>query len=191
MWADVTIQVRMLANAQHTGTPIHSLICSQTASMHSDLRCNTTQDLNPSMRFSLICFARLRSHQRTLHVTQSDCRSCQVAHLTEDVTCPSLTHICYAGKGIAGEQSLCYTWFARSSKQYVPEATYKLAQCKEDGWGCAVNMQEAVVLYTEAADGVYACVHACLCSHCIRLRRAAGSVVSWLMSPNTHQLQCF
>ena len=57
---------------------------------------------------------------------------------------------------------MCYTWFARSSQQYVPEATYKLAQCKEDGWGCAVNMQEAVALYKEAADGVSACMHASL-----------------------------
>lgn len=69
---------------------------------------------------------------------------------------PDHWYTCHAGKGIVGEQSLCFSWFARSSNQYVPEATYKLAQCKEDGWGCAVNMQEAVALYREAADGMFA-----------------------------------
>lgn len=59
-----------------------------------------------------------------------------------------------AGKGLSGEQSLCYTWFCRAAQQYVPEAIYKLAQCKEDGWGCRVSMQEALAYYREAADGV-------------------------------------
>lgn len=65
-------------------------------------------------------------------------------------------HVHHAGKGLTGDQSLCYKWFWRSSQQYVPEATYKLAQCKEDGWGCAVNLQEAVALYKEAAEGMSA-----------------------------------
>lgn len=63
-----------------------------------------------------------------------------------------------------GEQSMCCSWFYRAAQQFVPEAIYKLAQCKEDGWGCPVNMQEALAYYQEAADGVYMCLHT-LCMH--------------------------
>ena len=66
------------------------------------------------------------------------------------------TQLHTAGKGIAGEQSLCFLWFQRSAAHFVPEATYKLAQCYEDGWGCTRDMQEAVALYKEAAEGTLA-----------------------------------
>ena len=58
-----------------------------------------------------------------------------------------------AGKGILGDQGQCKDWFQKASDQFIPEATYKLAQCHEDGWGCRRDLAEAVRLYHDAGEG--------------------------------------
>ena len=58
-----------------------------------------------------------------------------------------------AGTDIVGDQRQCIIWFKKASDQYIPEATYKLAQCYEDGWGCARDLAGAVDLYGDAAAG--------------------------------------
>ena len=50
---------------------------------------------------------------------------------------------------------LCQTWFKKASEQGIVEASYKLGQCFEDGWGCAKNLTEAVRLYNIATHGVF------------------------------------
>ena len=96
--------------------------------------------INFSISLAFISLASRRSNNGTCFTIVHEAKP----------TCIHMT----SGKGIVGEQSLCFSWFQRSADQYVPEATYKLAQCYEDGWGCERDLQEAVVLYKEAAEGM-------------------------------------
>ena len=66
---------------------------------------------------------------------------------------PAATYSRHAGKGVSGDQGQCLQWFEKASEQYIPEATYKLAQCYEDGWGCPQDLPGAVELYKDAALG--------------------------------------
>lgn len=56
--------------------------------------------------------------------------------------------------GLPGTPDLCQTWFKKASDQGIAEASYKLGQCFEDGWGCAKSLSEAVRLYNIAAHGM-------------------------------------
>ena len=89
-----------------------------------------------------------------------------------------LSHTQLAGQGdLPGDQSTCRSCFVKASDLGIREASYKLGQCHEDGWGCTQSMSQAVRLYQLAADGMLMTVpdvHMSFCQYSLGHERHCG-----------------